>query len=269
MCGIFGMVVPHGEKIEKSLVHRATDSLFHRGPDYGGYFIKDNIALGNRRLAILDLSQKGDQPMHYKYLTITYNGELYNYKEIRELLIKEGHIFNTNTDTEVVLAAYAEWGKACVQRFNGMWAFAIFDALKQQVFCSRDRFGIKPFYYVWQNGTFVLASEMKAFQIFPFWQSTLNQKSASDYVINGLQNHTNETLFKNVFQLFAGHHLVFDLKLHAFKIEKYYDIGKVEKNTNISFEEAAVEFKRLLKSAIQIHSRSDVKVGSALSGGLG
>jgi len=268
MCGIFGMVVPHGKKIERTLVQTATDKLFHRGPDSGGCFLENNVALGNRRLAIIDLSDTGNQPMTFQGLTITYNGELYNYVEIRTELIKIGHFFKTSTDTEVILAAYKEWGTNCVQRFNGMWAFAIYDSRQQIVFCSRDRFGIKPFYFIWTAQTFAFASEIKAFKPLPLWKPILNQEIASDYLTKGLQNHTNQTLFKNVNQLPAGHHLFFDLKSHSFQIEKYYDISTVEQNAALNFDEAAIEFRRLLKDSIRLHSRSDVKVGSALSGGL-
>jgi asparagine synthase (glutamine-hydrolysing) len=268
MCGIFGIVLPSGEKPEEALVKKATDKLFHRGPDDSGYFFEKNIALGNRRLAILDLSDNGHQPMSYKDLIITYNGELYNYLEIKNELLQKGHSFKTITDTEVILAAYKEWGKDCVQRFNGMWAFAIYDAQNQVLFCSRDRFGIKPFYYIWQQRTLAFSSEIKAFTTLPFWEPMLNQEIASDYLIKGLQNHTDQTLFENVKQLVPGNHLIFDLKTHSFEIERYYNLGAIDQNTNITYSEAAIEFRKLLKDAIQLHSRSDVKVGAALSGGL-
>ena len=268
MCGIFGMVVGKGEKPVAALVKEATDRLIHRGPDSGGYFFKNNIGLGNRRLAILDLSENGQQPMIYKNLTITYNGELYNYLEIKEELLAKGHHFQTNTDTEVVLAAYQEWGKDCVYRFNGMWALAIYDEAAHILFCSRDRFGIKPFYYIWQDDNFAFASEIKAFRPLPFWQPELNPELANDYLIKGLQNHTDETLFKNIYQLLPGHYLVFDLKTHRFQIEKYYDISDVQQTCSLSFKKAADQFRMLLQDAIRVHSRSDVKVGAALSGGL-
>ncbi len=268
MCGIFGIVLPKGEKPDKKLVEAATDQLFHRGPDSSGYFFEDNLALGNRRLAILDLSEDGKQPIHYQDLTITYNGELYNYLELKKELQKKGHAFKTNTDTEVVLVAYKEWGKACVNRFNGMWAFAIYDSKAQTLFCSRDRFGIKPFYYHWENGTLTFASEIKAFKPLPFWKAILNKQTAADYLIKGLQNHTEQTLFKNIKQLQAGHHLFFDLKSHTLKLEQYYNLREIEPNTTITFEEAATTFRTLLKDSIRLHSRSDVKVGAALSGGL-
>ncbi|MFT5765486.1 MAG: asparagine synthase (glutamine-hydrolyzing), partial [Saprospiraceae bacterium] len=232
------------------------------------YFFENNLALGNRRLAILDLSDKGHQPMNYKELTITYNGALYNYLEIKNSLIQKGYFFQTNTDTEVILVAYKEWGNDCVYQFNGMWAFAIYDRDHQTLFCSRDRFGIKPFYYIWQEDTLTFASEIKAFKPLPFWKPTLNPTIAADYLFKGLQNHTDQTIYKNVQQLPGGHHLLFDLKTHQYTIEKYYNIEKIKINKSLSFEEAATQFRVLLNDAIQLHSRSDVKVGSALSGGL-
>jgi asparagine synthase (glutamine-hydrolysing) len=268
MCGIFVIVLQEGKKPTEALVKKATDLLSHRGPDSGGYFFKNNLALGNRRLAILDLSDGGHQPMSYEGLTITYNGELYNYLEIKEDLLSLGHTFQTKTDTEVILAAYKEWGKDCVNRFNGMWAFAIYDPKQRILFCSRDRFGIKPFYYFQKEGNFAFASEIKAFSPLPFWQPTLHPEMAADYLIKGLQNHTDQTLYKNVQQLLPGHHLIFDLKAHEFELEKYYDIADIKQDTNLHFETTADKFRILLTDAIQLHSRSDVKVGSALSGGL-
>src|SRR5690606_32108680 len=130
-------------------------------------------------------------------------------------LIELGYDFETNTDTEVVLAAYAQRGKDSVQGFNGMWAFAIYDPKKQLLFCSRDRFGIKPFYFIWKEGNFAFASEIKAFVLLPIWHPLLNQQVATDYLSKGLQNHSDQTLFKNVRQLAGGHHLIFDLKTHS------------------------------------------------------
>ena len=268
MCGIFGLISKDGKIPDKDSIENAINQLKHRGPDDSGSFFEKNIVLGNRRLSILDLSDKGHQPMQYQGLTITYNGALYNYIELREELIGYGHRFTTNTDTEVILAAYLQWGKECVLRFNGMWAFAIYDPEDQILFCSRDRFGIKPFYYIWISETLAFASEIKAFTPLDLWQPTLNQEVVSDFLIKGLQNHTDQTLFKDVKQLLPGHHLVFDLKTHRFSITKYYDITTIKPDDQISFDRAAIEFRKLLKDAIRLHSRSDVKVGAALSGGL-
>jgi len=267
MCGIFGIVLPEGQKPEASIVEKATDSLRHRGPDDSGYFFYQNVALGNRRLAILDTSSEGKMPMAYGNLQITYNGELYNYIELREELIKLGYSFRTATDTEVIVAAYQEWGAECEKQFNGMWAFAIFDQEKSQLFCSRDRFGIKPFFY--QNDEkFVFASEIKALKTLPSWKFKINEQLAGDFLVRGMQHHTNDSLFDGVKQLPAGHQLIFDCKNGELNIRQYYDLSALEKKEQLTFEQATNQFKKLLTSSIQEHLRSDVKVGAALSGGL-
>ncbi len=268
MCGIFGIVVPEGEKPAAPIVEKATDSLYHRGPDGGGYFYDKNVALGNRRLAILDLSDDGHMPMVYGSLRITYNGELYNYLELRSELITRGHEFRTKTDTEVVLAAYKEWGKACEQHFNGMWAFAIYDIEKAELFCSRDRFGIKPFFYSFRENVFAFASEIKALRFLPNWRPKLNHEMAGDFLIHGLQHHTSQTLYDGVNQLPAGHQMLFDCNESKMIINQYYHLDSITKAKNLSFESATNKFKDLLEDAIHLHRRSDVKVGIALSGGL-
>jgi asparagine synthase (glutamine-hydrolysing) len=148
MCGIAGIVERYGVTVEKTIISAMTDVVAHRGPDGSGIFMEKNMAMGHRRLSIIDLSENAAQPMHYgdKYV-IVFNGEIYNYIELREELKSFGYIFKTASDTEVILAAYDKWKAACVNRFNGMWAFCIYDRAKERLFCSRDRFGVKPFYY--------------------------------------------------------------------------------------------------------------------------
>ncbi len=268
MCGIFGMILPNDQEVDRGLFKNATDRLIHRGPDDSGYFFKEHFALGNRRLAILDLSPDGQQPMHYQDCTITYNGEIYNYLELRKELEHLGFHFSTKTDTEVILAAYKAWGINAVNKLNGMWAFALYDAGKNQIFCSRDRFGIKPFYYLNIEGCFAFASEIKALSILPGWNSGLNKKMAFDYLIRGLQNHTDQTLYNQVNQLRPGHNLIFDLKAQSFTIEQYYTFSNSNPLSSTDFDSAVQQFKTLLESSIKLHARSDVKVGVALSGGL-
>ena len=163
MCGIAGIINKNGAPVDRELLQRMTERARHRGPDGVGYHFAGNVGLGHRRLAIIDLTDGGSQPMHSSdgRLTITFNGEIYNYLEIRDELRRRGHHFATGSDTEVVLAAYAEWGADCVQQFNGMWAFAIHDRQRQLVFCSRDRFGVKPFYYIDSDRIFAFGSEIK------------------------------------------------------------------------------------------------------------
>ena len=155
MCGISGIISKVNAQISEHELHRMNDLISHRGPDGEGYYYGANFAFGHRRLSIIDLSNAGHQPMHYDNLVITYNGEIYNYLEIRAELNELGYQFNSDSDTEVILAAYKEWGEDCVLRFNGMWSFAIFDQTKNQIFCSRDRFGIKPFYFLELEDKFV------------------------------------------------------------------------------------------------------------------
>ncbi len=268
MCGISGIINKNNKKVLKEEIKKINDLISHRGPDDEGFFFGDNFAFGHRRLAILDLSNDGHQPMHYldKY-TITYNGEIYNYLELREELIKEGYTFISNTDTEVILASYDKWGENCVNKFNGMWAFAIYNKEKNIIFCSRDRFGIKPFYYTEIDGKFIFGSEIK--QLLPFFQiNFVNTKVLMDYLILGYEEHTNETFFKNIYKLEQSHILIYDLETHIIQIKKYYDITKDYSKSNDKEKEAIEIYKKFFFESIKLRLRSDVKVGTCLSGGL-
>jgi len=268
MCGISGIINKNNATVEKSEIKKINNLIVHRGPDDEGFYYGKNFAFGHRRLSILDLSKDGHQPMHYleKY-TITYNGEVYNYLEIKEELLKDGYKFKSDTDTEIILASYDRWGEECVNRFNGMWAFAIYDKEKNIIFCSRDRFGIKPFYYTEVNNKFIFGSEIK--QLLEFYpQRYVNKKILMDYLIIGFEEHTNETFFENIFQLEQSHNLVYDLNKHIYKFYRYYDIS-VDKDIYLSGEENSIRtYRDKLNSSIQLRLRSDVKVGTCLSGGL-
>lgn len=268
MCGISGIIDKNRKAVSKSDIKAMNDLIVHRGPDDEGYFFGDNFAFGNRRLSIIDLSSDGHQPMTYngKY-TIAYNGEVYNYLEIKEELLNKGYIFHTKSDTEVILAAYDRWGYDCVKRFNGMWAFAIFDSVKNVIFCSRDRFGVKPFYYLEVNGRFVFGSEIKQLLLF-MPDRYVNKKILMDYVILGYEEHTNETFFENIFKLRQSHNLIYDLKTHQYYLQQYYKIV-VDENLTKSDEFTAVNtYRKKLIDGIKLRLRSDVKVGTCLSGGL-
>ena len=149
MCGIAGIIHKTNTPVAEHVIRSMIAPIYHRGPDSGDVICFDSLALGHRRLAILDLSPQGAQPMQYdeSNLTIVHNGEIYNYRELRDDLRQQGYVFHSDTDTEVILASYLAWGEHCVEKFNGMWAFAIYDKVNNKIFCSRDRFGIKPFYY--------------------------------------------------------------------------------------------------------------------------
>ena len=263
MCGISGVINKNNKSVEELLIHQMTNIIAHRGPDSSGSYLYKNIAFGHRRLSILDLSSSGHQPMKYlDDLVITYNGEIYNFIEIREELIQKGYIFDSNSDTEVILKAYHCWGKTCVNYFNGMWSFSILDIKQKIVFCSRDRFGVKPFYYIENNDLFSFGSEIS--QLLPFLPNRiLNKKVALDYLISGIEECSNETFFKDIYLLKGGHNLVFDLQTNSYEIERYYNL-KLSDQKNTSVDDYIQELKR----SITLRLRSDVKVGTCLSGGI-
>ena len=263
MCGISGVINKNNKSVEELLIHQMTNIIAHRGPDSSGSYLYKNIAFGHRRLSILDLSSSGHQPMKYlDDLVITYNGEIYNFIEIREELIQKGYIFDSNSDTEVILKAYHFWGKTCVNYFNGMWSFSIIDIKQKIVFCSRDRFGVKPFYYIENNDLFAFGSEIS--QLLTFLPNKiLNKKVALDYLISGIEECSNETFFKDIYLLKGGHNLVFDLQTNSYEIERYYNL-KLSDQKNTSVDDYIQELKR----SIRLRLRSDVKIGTCLSGGI-
>ena len=268
MCGISGVVNRDNSVVDREEIARINTLIAHRGPDDEGFYFGENFALGHRRLSILDLSSDGHQPMHYldRY-TITYNGEIYNYIEIKEELQKEGYSFVSHTDTEVILASYDRWQEACVERFNGMWAFAIYDKSKNILFCSRDRFGIKPFYYTEVENKFIFGSEIK--QLLEFYTKRyVNKDILMDYLVIGYEDHTNETFFENIFKLEQSHNLIYNLNTHKYTINRYYDITINRELSKLNENNAKILYKQKLESAVELRLRSDVKVGSCLSGGL-
>jgi asparagine synthase (glutamine-hydrolysing) len=268
MCGISGIINKNKKIVSKEEIKNINDLISHRGPDDEGFYFDDNFSFGHRRLSILDLSSDGHQPMHYldKY-TITYNGEVYNYLELKDELISFGYVFKSHTDTEVILASYDKWGQECVNRFNGMWAFAIHDKEKEIIFCSRDRFGIKPFYYTEIDNKFIFSSEIK--QLLEFYPYRyVNKNILMDYLIVGYEEHTNETFFENIFKLEQSNNLIYDLTSNTYIIEKYYDIT-FDKNINKLNEKESIKlYEKRLKNSIMLRLRSDVNVGTCLSGGL-
>lgn len=272
MCGIVGIYNLNNQQIDKNILRKMLETLTHRGPDGEGVFIDKNLGIGNRRLAIIDLSKAGNQPMpnENNTLWIVYNGEIYNYIELRSELEKFGHRFKSNTDTEVILHSYEEWGTDCLKQFNGMWAFAIWDKKKQELFCARDRYGIKPFYYYFDGKVFTFASEIKTLLNHPFVKRQPNDKLIFDYLTFGNLDHTSETFFANIKQLEPGHYLTVSSKAKL-DIKKYYQIYP-----NLTFgeynekkcQDYAEQFLFLLKDAVRLRLRSDVPVGSSLSGGI-
>lgn len=268
MCGIIGIIDQQNRTVPEAMIAPALEALQHRGPNGSGTFVGPAFAFGHRRLAIFDLSEQGRQPMRYGDLVIVFNGAIYNFPELRAELEQVGCSFQSRTDTEVILAAYAHWGPSCVSRFNGQWAFAIYDPARRQIFCSRDRFGIKPFYYTTFAGRFHFASEIKAFAALAGWRPQLQRTRSYEFLAYGLHDHTHDCLFAGVSQLPPGCNLVYDLNTHQYRIDRYYNLRDQLSDPPISFSEARDEFRRLLADAVQLRLRSDVKLGSALSGGL-
>lgn len=293
MCAIAGIFSGGGLGELAGALHRATEVAAHRGPDGRGLVFLSSrrdvaapplilrkrpdetaigpydIGLGHRRLAIIDLTDDGLQPMasadqrHW----IIFNGEIYNYLELRGELQESGCVFRSRTDTEVILHAYQRWGRDCVQRFNGMWSFAIVDLERGIIFCSRDRFGIKPFHYILGGRRFAFASEIKQLLEFPFVPRRVNQRAAAEFLIYAATDYCEETFFEGVKKLLQGHNLIFDLSSEQLRVERYYD-PPLAVNHDITPREAAARFRELLTDSVRLRLRSDVEVGSCLSGGL-
>lgn len=267
MCGIAGYY-NFNKEINKEQFEKMVDIIEHRGPDDRGTYYQGGLALGHRRLSIIDLSSDGHQPFFYKErYVIVFNGEIYNYRELKNELIEKGYQFKTKTDTEVLIAAYDCYGKDCVQRFNGMWAFAIYDKQKNELYCSRDRFGIKPFYYYVNKKEFIFASEIKQILCMMDHNPTVNRKRLLDFLVCGDQDYTDETMFQSIMQLRGGHEIILNLGSNEFKINQYYDLGKkvIQKK---SYEEDCSKFKNAFENSIRLRMRADVPVGYCLSGGL-
>lgn len=263
MCGISGILSFDGKYNRKDILIM-NKVLSHRGPDDEGTYFDDFIGLGHRRLSIIDLSKAGHQPMsdESERYWIIFNGEVYNYLEIREELKEKGHKFHSNSDTEVILKSYIEWGIECLQKFNGMWAFALWDKEKKELFCARDRFGVKPFYYYHENGYFVFASEIKAILEAEGVPREPNYERVLQYLGNYPLLENTSTFFKNIFQLPASHYVL--IKKGEVKIERYWNIEK----KSIEDIDAKERFLELFKDSIKLRLRSDVPVGTCLSGGL-
>ncbi|MEY3385223.1 MAG: hypothetical protein RIR53_34 [Bacteroidota bacterium] len=237
----------------------------HRGPDHSGTFSSPPVWLGHNRLSIIDLSSASHQPMSHGNLTITFNGEVYNYVELRSELSAAGYHFDTTGDTEVVLKAFHHWGSAAVTKFIGMWAFAIWDASERVLFCSRDRFGIKPFHYCFRDGRFYFASEIKALRGSPLDRGGLNEAQVARGLYLGWMHHWDETYFTDILALPASNNLEWrDGQIHLWQ---YAEVESLE-NPSMTFEENAEAFRDVFIDSIRITSRRDVPMGVCLSGGL-
>ncbi len=266
MCGISGFYSEKiGEQEGETLLRKMAATTHHRGPDLTGIKAIPPVYLAHNRLSIIDLSPGGNQPMNHFGLEIVFNGEIYNYLEIRKELEGLGHHFSSSSDTEVILASYKQWGGECVQRFMGMWAFAIWDVATKTLFCSRDRFGIKPFNYIYKDGEFYFASEYKPLKLSPHFSSELNTAQVSRALQLGWLVYRDESFFKCIHVLPPAHNLIF--KQGKLEVKRYWDID-FSKKVNGSFEEKRERFRALFDDSIRLHLRSDVPVAATLSGGI-
>lgn len=306
MCGIFGYI--QNSSIAARDILESSRLIKHRGPDDEGFLVLDangisvwggaatppsvyargdayapqkaleptvtfqaGVVLGHRRLSIVDLSPAGHQPMNYAdRFWLVYNGEIYNYIELREELIELGYAFESGNDSEVVLAAYAEWREACLSRFNGMWSLAILDRAKNTLFLARDRFGVKPLYY-WQTaGRFAFASEIKAFSAFSDWSPRVNIPRLVDFLVWTVTDHTSETMFEGIYQLPGGHYATIDLSdclaaSAGLVAKRWYELRP---GRTMAGKDAEDALRLALEEAVKLRLRADVAVGSCLSGGL-
>jgi asparagine synthase (glutamine-hydrolysing) len=267
MCGICGVFDRGGSPVTAALVERMNDAIRHRGPDGDGLFVDGPIGLGHRRLSIIDLSETGRQPMSNGDGTtwITYNGEMYNYRELRAELLSLGWTFRSTSDTEVLLRAYEQWGPACLERVRGMFAFAIWDGRQRTLFLARDRIGIKPLYYHLTDAALLFASEIKALLRSPVVPRAVDPVGLNNYLTFG-HSVGSDTMYAGIRKLPPGHHLL--CTADRTQIVKYWDLGAVAQRRGAREEECAEEVRERLADAVRCHMVSDVPVGAFLSGGI-
>jgi asparagine synthase (glutamine-hydrolysing) len=267
MCGLVG-ILNREQPVPRDVLGKMTDVIAHRGPDDAGVHVDGRVGLGNRRLAIIDLSAAGHQPMVDEKvgLALTFNGEIYNFRELRAELEGLGHRFRSHSDTEVVLRAYAAWGQACFERFNGMFALAIWDRRRSTLVLARDRYGVKPLYYTWTNGNLLFGSEIKSFLRHPDFRVELSRSHLLEYFT--FQNiFSDGTFFKDVHLLPPGHVLTVTAGGSP-SIRQYWDFHFREPDKGESEEEYLEELDRLFRQAVERQLVSDVAVGAYLSGGM-
>lgn len=264
MCGIAGYVSTKG--IDQNVLKAMTDRIAHRGPDGEGFFVSGECGLGHRRLAIIDLNT-GDQPIYNEdgSVVVVFNGEIYNFQDLRKELQEAGHTFSTKSDTEVLVHGYEEWGLALTSHLRGMYAFAIWDLPEKKLYIARDKWGIKPLYYFAGEGSFLFASEIKAFLDHPDFRKELNENILSAYLCFN-STPTEETFFKGVYRLEPGHQLVFqDGRL---SIGEFFSLEFDEQQGGYDAEKMAEEIRVAMKDSVYHHGFADVEVGGFLSSGI-
>jgi asparagine synthase (glutamine-hydrolysing) len=258
MCGIYLTNIPFSEEEIKTKLK----SIQFRGPNFTGLQKIDDLTLGHLRLSILDLDVRSNQPMQFEELTIVFNGEIYNFQDIKNELIDLGYVFNTTGDTEVLLKGYKEWGDGVVPKLNGMFAFAIYDVTRQKIFCSRDRLGVKPFYYSWKEGKFEICSQLR-----PISQNKEINEDAVSMYLDCTYIPSPYTIYKDVYKLPPGNNLEIDLNTQKITIKEYWNLKEIIE-TGLSYEDAKEQLHQLLKDAVKIRLQADVPFGSFLSGGI-
>jgi asparagine synthase (glutamine-hydrolysing) len=271
MCGIAGFIDFKNSSTPEVLSKIAL-AMPHRGPDGQGTYFQQlqhaQLGLGHRRLSIIDLSHAADQPMHYDGLHIIFNGEIYNYNEIRDQLIQKGHQFQTHSDTEVILHAWREWGEQAIEQWHGMFAIALFDERSNELICIRDRAGVKPFYYYWKDDTFLFGSELKSLITHPAFVKQIDRDAVASYLQYGYIAHPN-CIYSNTFKLIPGHLLRLELDSKLVNTVQYWNVYDHynKPKLQIDLPEAIKETEKILEKAFQYRMVADVPVGVFLSGG--
>lgn len=265
MCGISGVWELSGNRVDKDVLVRMTDALIHRGPDERGIYLGDHVGLGHRRLSIIDLSG-GKQPLCNEDGTIwvVFNGEIYNFQELAEILKVKGHVFKTRSDTEVIVHAYEEWGEDCIERFRGMFAFALWNSNQREMFLGRDRLGKKPLYYYQDQDKFLFSSEVKSILQYPEVPREVNLQALSDYLSLGYVPSP-KSMFRGIFKVPPGCYLVCNQV--GVRVQRYWDL-KFSDETSLTFEKAADRLREILFEAVKIRLISEVPLGAFLSGGV-
>jgi len=271
MCGITGFI-DFKRRSSEDILTRMSNAIAHRGPDGEGTFFveatNNSLGLGHRRLSIIDLSSAANQPMHFDGLHVIFNGEIYNYNEIRNELISLGHQFNTHSDTEVILHGWREWGEKCIQKWRGMFAIALFDESKNELICIRDRAGVKPFYYYFNDELFLFGSELKSMIAHPDFKKEINADAAASFLQYGYVSSPH-CIYDHTHKLPAGHILRFDLRMHDFRVKQYWNVYDYynKPKLSIDFPDALAETEKILSQSFAYRMVADVPVGVFLSGG--